>query len=299
MAFELRTVAGIARPTDRASFERLTFARKKTLYALWQPDASVEFYVRVTDPRLHAWLTLLGAVPDPSDANVACLDIFRLEYLFLPAFSLAPELLDTDAGDAFVVPGRLHDAFVALVDASLDLTIDPSITVQGGLGRSVLPSRTKVTVYKLAAPLLLNADDFIDVKEPDDDDDDTQWPALIKIGQLTCPQSGSLSPLAQLRGLQSSYLHPGVRDRITGRYRVISGAIAPRAMTGSLAMLLGSEHEPSQVAKFIIDTSWEPELEMALLNWPAALTDVDARAKFQTEGVSRQSEVLVIDSRSS
>jgi len=31
---------------------------------------------------------------------------------------------------------------------------------------------------------------------------------------------------------------------------------------------------------------------MALLNWPAALTDVDARAKFQTEDVSKRSEIL-------
>lgn len=186
----------------------------------------------MTDSRLNAWLPLLGAVPDPSDANVACLDIFRLEYLFLPAFSLAPALLDTDAGDAFVVPGRLHDAFVALVDAGLDLTIDTSITVQGGLGPSVLLSRIKVTVSKLAALLVLSANDFINVKESDDDEVDTQWPTLIKIGQLICPQSGSLSPLAQLRGLQGSYLHPDVRDRLTGRYQVISGAIASKAMSG-------------------------------------------------------------------
>ena len=104
MTFELRTVAGIARPTDRASFGRLTVARKQTLYVLWQPDASVEFYVRVTDSRRNAWLPLLGAVPDPSDANIACLGIFRLGYLFLPAFALDPALLDTDAGGAFVVP---------------------------------------------------------------------------------------------------------------------------------------------------------------------------------------------------
>ena len=37
-------------------------------------------------------------------------------------------MVHIDAGDAFVVPGRLHDAFVALVDAGLDLSIDPSIT---------------------------------------------------------------------------------------------------------------------------------------------------------------------------
>ena len=292
MTFELRTVAGIARPTDRASFGRLIVARKQTLYALWQPDASVGFYVRVSDPGLNAWLPLLGAVSDPSDSNVACLDIFRLAYLFLPAFSLALALLDTDAGDAFVVPVRLHDAFVALADAGLDLTIDPSITVQGGLGPSVLLSRIKVTVSKLAALLLLSANDVIDVKESNDDDVDTQWPTLIKIDQLICPQSGSLSPLAQLRGLQgSSYLHPGARDHPTGRYQVISGAIASKVMSSSLAML-GSEHKSSQVAKFIIDTAWESELEMALLNWPAALTDVDARAKFQTEDVSKRSEVL-------
>ena len=189
MAFELRLVAGIARPTDRAMFGRLTVARRQTLCALWQPDPSVEFYVLVTDSRLNAWLPLLGAVPDPSDANVACVDIFRLEYLFLPAFSLAPALLDTDAGDAFVVPGRLHDAFVALVDAGLDLTIDPSITVQGGLGPSVLRTRIKVTVSKLAALLVLVADDFNNAKESDDNEVDTQWPTLIKIGQLICPQS--------------------------------------------------------------------------------------------------------------
>ena len=110
MTFELRTVAGIPRPTDRASFGRLSIVRKNTLYALWQMDPSVKFCIRVTDSRLNAWLPLLGATPDSDDANVASLDIFRLEYLFLPAFCLAPALFDTDAGDAFVVPGRLHGA---------------------------------------------------------------------------------------------------------------------------------------------------------------------------------------------
>ena len=129
MTFELRTVAGIPRPTDRASFGRLSIARKNTLYALWQMDPSVEFCIRVTDSRLNAWLPLLGATPDTDDANLASLGIFRLEYLFLPAFCLAPALFDTDAGDALVAPGRLHDAFVALVDAGLDLAIDPSVTV--------------------------------------------------------------------------------------------------------------------------------------------------------------------------
>ena len=291
MAFELRTVAGIPRPTDRTSFQRLSVVRKNTLYALWQVDPSVEFRVRVTDSRLNAWMPLLGATPDPDDANVACLDIFRLEYLFLPAFSLDPALVDTDAGDSFVVPGRLHDALVALVDAGLDLAIDPSITGQNGLGPSVLLARIKAAVPKLAALLVLTANDFIDVKESDDDDVDVQWPSLIKMGQLICPQSGSLSPLAHLRGLQGSYLHPDVRDRPTGRYQVISNAIAAKAMSGSLAAL-GSEHKSSQVAKFIIDTAWESELEMALLNWPAALTDVDARAQFQTEDVSKRSAVL-------
>ena len=291
MAFELRTVAGIPRPTDRASFERLSTVRKNTLYALWQMDPSVEFRVRVTDSRLNAWMPLLGATPDPTDANVACLDIFRMEYLFLPAFGLDPALVDTDAGDSFVVPGRLHDAFVALVDAGLDLAIDPSVTGQNGLGPSVLLARIKVAVPKLAALLVLAANDLIDVKESDDDEVDVQWPSLIKMGQLICPQSGSLSPFAHLRGLQGSYLHPDVRDRPTGRYQVISNAIASKAMSGSLAAL-GSEHKPSQVAKFIIDTAWEPELEMALLNWPAALTDVDARAQFQTEDVSKRSAVL-------
>ena len=62
-------------------------------------------------------------------------------------------------------------------------------------------------------------------------------------------------------------------------------------MSGSL-VALGSEHRSSQVAKFIIDTAWEPELKMALFNWPVALTDVDARVKFQTEDVSKRSEVL-------
>ena len=291
MTFELRSVAGIARPTDRASFGRLSSARKQTLYALWQPGASAEFYIRITDYRLNAWLPLLGAVPDPGDANVACLDIFRLEYLLLPAFSLDPALDDVDAADAFVVPGRLHDAFVALVDTGPDLTIDPSITVQNGLGSSVLLSIVKVTISKLAAILIIGANVFIDVKESDDGDVDVQWPTLIKAGHLICPQSGSLSPLAHLRGLQGSYLHTGVRDRPTGRYQVIFGAIASKATSGSLTAL-GSEHKSSQVAKFLVDTAWEPELEMALLDWPAALTDVDARAKFQTEDASKRSEVL-------
>ena len=46
------------------------------------------------------------------------------------------------------------------------------------------------------------------------------------------------------------------------------------------------------MAKFIVDTAWEPELEMALLGWPAALLDVDARAKFQTEDVAKRPEVI-------
>jgi hypothetical protein len=121
MPFELRTVANIPRPTDRASFNQLTNARKNTLYSHWQPtNIGVGFYIRITEPKLNAWLPLLGALPDPSDANVACLDIFHLEYLFLPAFALDPALIDVDAGDGFVVPDRLHDAFVALADAGLD-----------------------------------------------------------------------------------------------------------------------------------------------------------------------------------
>ena len=88
-----------------------------------------------------------------------------------------------------------------------------------------------------------------------------------------------------------SCLHPDVRDRPTGRYQVISGAIASKAISGS-SSALGLDHKYSQVAKFIVDTAWEPELEMALLNWPAALTDVDARAKFQTEDVAKRSEVM-------
>ena len=115
----------------------------------------------------------MRSAPLSNSCNVAwCLGIFRLRYLFLPAFSLAPALLDTDAGDAFVVPGRLNDAFVALVDAGLDLTIDPSIT---HLARwpwpSVLLSRIKVTVSKLVALLLLSANGLVDVKESDDDDE--------------------------------------------------------------------------------------------------------------------------------
>ena len=201
MTFELRTVAGIPRPTDRASFQRLSVVRKDTLCALWQMDPSVEFCIRVTDSRLNAWLPLLGATPDPDDANVASLDIFRLKYLFLPAFCLAPALVDTDAGDAFVVPGRLHDAFVALVDAGLDLAIDPSVTVQNGLGPLVLLARITVTIPKLASLLVLAANAFINVKEPDADDVDVQWPSLIKMGQLICPQSLSICAPARAAGL--------------------------------------------------------------------------------------------------
>ena len=63
-------------------------------------------------------------------------------------------------------------------------------------------------------------------------------------------------------------------------------------MPGSLAAL-GSEQKLSQVAEeFIVDIAWEPELEMALLSWSAALTDVDARAKFQTEDVAKRSEAI-------
>jgi hypothetical protein len=90
--------------------------------------------VRITEPKLNPWLPLLGSVPDPSDGNVGCLGIFHLECLFLPAFSLDPALVNTDAGDVFVVPGRLYDAFIALTDVGLDLTIDPSVMVQNGLG---------------------------------------------------------------------------------------------------------------------------------------------------------------------
>ena len=111
------------------------------------------------------------------------------------------------------------------------------------------------------------------------------------MGHLICPQSGSLSPLAHLRWLQGSHLHTDIRDRSTGRYQVISNAMASKVMAGSLAAL-GSEHKSSQVAKFVVDTAWEPELEMALLGWPAALTDVDARANFQTEDAAKQSEVI-------
>ena len=291
MSFELRTVAAIPRPTDRASFDSLTNARKNTLYSHWQPNIGVGFYIRITEPKLNAWLPLLGSLPDPSDANVACLDIFHLEYLFLPVFTLDPALVDVDAGDGFVVPGRLHDAFIALTDVGLDLTVDASVTVQNGLGPSVLLSRVKAAASKLAAPLVLTQNDFIDVKESLNADIDVQWPSLIKLGNLVCPQTGSLAPFAQLRGMQGTYLHPDVRDRPTGRYQIISKAMALKAMSGSLAAL-GSEHKSSQVAKFIVDTAWEPELEMALLSWPAALLDVDARAKFQTEDVAKRSEVI-------
>ena len=79
---------------------------------------------------------------------------------------------------------------MALVDAGLDLTIDPSSTVQNGLGPSALLSRIEVTISNLAALLILGANDFIDAKEPGDGDVDVQWPTLIKMGHLICPQSG-------------------------------------------------------------------------------------------------------------
>ena len=73
-----------------------------------------------------------------------------------------------------MVPGRLHGAFVALVDAGLDLTIDPSITTaQNGLGPSILLLIIKTTISKLATLLVLGANDFIDVKESDDDQNGT------------------------------------------------------------------------------------------------------------------------------
>ena len=107
--------------TDRSSFVARPNARKAALYNHWNlADAS--FPVRVENNQLGPWLNLLGATPDPDDANQLCLQQHELEFYFLRAFTATDPLVSAvRTGGGFVLPSRLNDAFEALIAVGLDL----------------------------------------------------------------------------------------------------------------------------------------------------------------------------------
>ena len=110
--------------TVRSSFVARPNSRKAALYNYWNlADAS--FPVRVENPQLGPWLKLLGATPDPDDADQLCLQQHELEFYFLRAFTATDSLVSaTRTGAGFVLPARLNNAFEALVSVGMDLTLD-------------------------------------------------------------------------------------------------------------------------------------------------------------------------------
>ena len=126
---------------SRSTWRARTAARRAALLGHWNiGDAT--FPIRVENAALAPWLPFLGATADPSDADQLCLEQNHLEFYFLGAF----QVTEVDArrvanGEAFVLPVRLNDAFEALINAGLDLTLDPRVTVLNGLGPTVFLSQ--------------------------------------------------------------------------------------------------------------------------------------------------------------
>ena len=123
--------------------------------------------------QLGPWLKLIGATPDPDDANQLCLQQHELEFYFLRAFTAIDPLVSAvRTGGGYVLPSRLNDGFEAPVAVGLDLTVDSSATVRNGMGPTVLLARVVAAVAKLPQLLILAIDDIIPLAEPDADVDE-------------------------------------------------------------------------------------------------------------------------------
>jgi hypothetical protein len=95
--------------TDRPSFVARPKISKAALYNHWNM-ADASFPVRVENPQLGPWLKLLGATPDPDDANQLCLQQHELKFYFLRAFTATDSLVfairRTGAGFVLLQLGR-------------------------------------------------------------------------------------------------------------------------------------------------------------------------------------------------
>ena len=111
------------------------------------------------------------------------------------------------------------------------------------------------------------------------------------MGSCACPLTSSLGPFADLRGFQGFFLDSDTRENDQDRFYLASTAFASHAMVGSLAALPVG-HYPSQVARWLVKTTWVPELASVRLAWPELLLDVDDRAAFQIEDAARRAVVL-------
>ena len=228
------------------------------------------------------WPKLLGATPDPDDANQLCLQQHELEFYFLRTVTATDPLVSAvRTGGGCVLPSRLNDAFEALIAVGLDLTVDSSATVQNEMGPAVFLARVVTAVAKLPQLLILAIDDIIPLAESDTDVD----------GTCMCPLSSSFAPFADLRGFQGFYLDADTRGNNQDRFHLVSTALSTHAMVGSLASLPVG-HYPSQVARWVVNTTWAPELASVRLSWPDLLLDVDDRVAFQTEDAALRAVVL-------
>ena len=288
---ELRRPAG-AWFTDRPSFVERPNSRKATLYNHWNL-ADARFPVRVENRQLVGpWPKLLGATPDPDDANQLCLQQHELEFYFLRALTATDSLVSAiRTGAGFVLPARLNNAFESLVSAGLDLTLDSLATVQNGMGPTAFLARIVAAVAKLPQLLILAIEDIIPLADSDEDVDVFTWSSHIAVGSCMCPLTNCLAPFADLRGFLGFFLDADTRENDQDRFHLVSTAFARHAMAGSLA-LLPVGHYPSQVARWLVKTTWAPELASVRLAWPDLLLDVDDRVAFQTEDAARRAVVL-------
>ena len=160
-------------------------------------------------------------------------------------------------GAGFVQPSRLNDGFEALVAVGLDLTLDSSATVQNGMGPAVFLARIVAAVAKLPQLLILAIDDIIPLAESDTDVDEFTWPSHILMSACMCPLSSSFAPYADLRGFQGFFLDADARESDQDRFQLVSTALSTHAIVGSLASLPVG-HYPSQVARWLVKTTWDP-----------------------------------------
>ena len=159
------------------------------------------------------------------------------------------------------------------------------------MGPTVFLARIVAAVAKLPQLLILAIDDIIPLAEPDADVDEFTWPSYILMGACMCPLSSSFAPYADLRSFQGFFLDADTRENDQDRFHLVSTALSTHAMVGSLASLpIG--HCPSQVARWLVKTTWAPELASVRLSWPDLLLDVDDRVAFQTEDASLRAVAL-------
>lgn len=287
---ELRKIPG-AWFSDRDTWQSRGQARRSLIINHWNVD-DTSFPIRMTNTKIAPWLPFLGAFPDPSDSETLCLEQHHLEYYFLGAFKANDaDVRNVKNGEGFVLPSRLDDAFEALVEVGLDLTIDPRMTELNGLGPTIFLERVASAIRKLPQLLDLRLQDIVDIEVSDSEVNELSWPSHLEIGSMTCPTSGSLRPFADLRGLQGFYLSKDVRENTGEQFHTIAVAISKVVMVGSLADL-GKEHYPRQVARWLSKTMWIPSLSIARLQWPDVLEEVDERNAFQTEDAAKRAVVI-------